>query len=166
MLEAELGQQTREATGEQGLAASGGADQENVVCAGGGDFECPPGVLLTPNLRQIELGLRILQPVLPVGLALGQRLVVAQKPHHGSEVTRGSHTDLGADAGLLQIRDGRHDLRQTGGATRHDQRQRSAHRMHPPVQPELPYEERTGQLLTRQRNTGGCDAEGDRQVER
>ena len=90
-----------QAAGQHALAGAGGADHQQVVAAGGGDFQCPLGVVLAVNLTQIgAAALHVRRDGWAVPL---QELAPVEMGTYVQQVARPVDTGAGDDGGLVGI---------------------------------------------------------------
>ena len=139
-------QQAGQAGGEHGLPGPGGADHEDVVAAGGGDFEGPLGHVLPPHVR--ELGGRRRTRLRDRGGERLDRRGAQQMPPRLREVGDREERHRAREGRFPGVAGGQ-DQAAGGLAGRDRAGDRAPHRLHPPVQGELPDHLHPGQALGR-----------------
>ena len=153
-------QQPRQALGEHRLAGPRRADEQQVVPAGGGDLQCPPGRRLAADVGQVERRRRILHRCLRG--RIGPRRLASGNRDQLGEVGDVAHRSLRGDPGLAIRARGHHHRLAAGGR---DHRRGADDGTNRPVQAELADERVPGKRTGRQLLVGDEDPDGDRQVE-
>ena len=153
LLDRQVGQQPRQALGQQRLADTRRACQREMVPTGGRHLQRVPGLVLAHHVGQVLHSPRVGGPRagrfrLRVGLTAQQRDQVDQAGHPG-------HVDPLDQPCLAQLRGGHHGADQPRAAALHECGQHPTHAAYPAVEPQLAEEHRRSHRLQGNHARGG-----------
>ena len=168
--EAQRGEDGREALGEHGFAGAGRADHEDVVAAGGGDFQGALGDVLAADVA--EVGLIFDGFVEEEGAVddegLGEDVALRRRVEELADFEErgdGIDVDAGDDGGFAGVGGGDDEVLDAGGAGGDGDGEHALDGAEGAVEAELADQDEVGDVFDGESAVGSEDADGDGEIE-